>query len=449
MARFRFSIRGLTVAALTGFAGCAPALSTALPGADGSRAEPFANEPAAVGRVTTGDGATLGLKRYAAEATPVVLIHGLALNAESWDCPPADGPGYVYRSLASTLRDAGFDVWLLNLRGHGNGESRSRPPPGQVDWSIDHFALYDVPAAVEHVAGTTGRRPFVIASSLGAMALAGWLQGAVQHDDAAAYPSGAAHGLGPRIVADAVLGAERQSLLAGAVFVAFPAALRWPQSPVDEADRVVWGSLLAGLFSGTNDANVVFESAAYSPGLQGALDVYGSLPLRLLRPNAALEAWEDRLPPPLARLLDDVDKALFALGADFVGTFNGRSPGRLDVVLAARRTVLEDVEAGVLRQFGRSIRAGAFISDLGEPPHVYSDHYANLALPTLLILGGRDRNANADVCRTAFFDRISSADKTLLLLESLAHGEFELAPVATRLVYPEIVDWLTARDTAP
>ncbi|MGE0479471.1 MAG: alpha/beta hydrolase [Phycisphaerae bacterium] len=429
--------------------GCAPLVA---PGSgDLSVASSHSPPAPVIERAAAADGARLALQRHAASGEPVLLIHGLAFNASSWDLPARQGPDYSYLSLASLLRDAGYDVWLVNLRGHGNGDDRSRPPPGQMDWTVDHFALYDVPAAVEHVVAATGRRPFVIASSLGAMALAAWLEGATRVGDGASAaprvagaPAASASTM-IRIVADAALAAERQALLSGAVWVAFPAALRWPESPIDEAGRVVWAELFAGLLAGPDDANVLFESAAYSPGLQGALEVYGSLPLRLLRPSDATEAWKAQLPAPIAALMETISKRLFARGVGAVSIFNGDSPSRLDVVHANRRLVLEDVEAGVLRQIARSIRARAFVSELGSPACVYSDHYANIALPSLVILGDADRNAHAAVARAAFFDMIASTDKSIRVFEGIAHAEFEMSPIATERVYPAILRWLAER----
>src|SRR5512134_1378983 len=87
-------------------AGCAP-LTPPIPVGDKSAldAQQDAADPADVWRFTAADGASLACKRYAlADAPPVLLIHGLAINVESWDLPPRDGPGYAYRSLASVLR---------------------------------------------------------------------------------------------------------------------------------------------------------------------------------------------------------------------------------------------------------------------------------------------------------------------------------------------------------
>jgi pimeloyl-ACP methyl ester carboxylesterase len=91
------------------------------------------------------------------------------------------------------------------------------------------------------------------------------------------------------------------------------------------------------------------------------------------------------------------------------------------------------------------VRRGAFVSDSGEPELIYSDHYEHIALPSLCIAGGRDRIANAAIMREAFYERIRSTDKQFLLFEALAHGEFEVAPVACEWVHPRILEWLESR----
>ena len=109
-------------------------------------------------RVQTADGALLTCKRRRAAGTPVILLHGLAVNADIWDIPDIDEPAAPYRSLSSVLHERGLDVWMMNLRGCGAPHMPSEPPPGQDDWCVDHFILYDLPAVVEHVWRTRGRR---------------------------------------------------------------------------------------------------------------------------------------------------------------------------------------------------------------------------------------------------------------------------------------------------
>lgn len=81
---------------------------------------------------------------------PVVLCHGLGANRFNLDFTD-DGTGSDRLSLARALQRAGFDVWLLELRGRG----RARVPPG-ADWTADDEVEEDVPAAIETVLDLTG-----------------------------------------------------------------------------------------------------------------------------------------------------------------------------------------------------------------------------------------------------------------------------------------------------
>ena len=127
------------------------------------------------------------------------------------------------------------------------------------------------------------------------------------------------------------------------------------------------------------------------------------------------------------------------------GTFTGATNHRAEVMLRGRRYVLDHMKAGVLKQLSKCVRKRAFVSDLGTPDHVYSDCYGLVEAPTLVVQGGRDRIANADVVRAVFYERISAIDKNFLYYEDIAHGEIEAAPIACEKVYPEIAAWLDER----
>ena len=387
-------------------------------------------------RVPTRDGASLAVKRKpVAGGTPVIFLHGLAVNADLWDLPEIRGRDFRYRSLAAILHQAGYDIWLVNWRGHGAPHMHSTPPVGQDDWCLDHFILLDLPAVVEHVIEATGRRPFVIGASMGAMTLAGYAQGArrVGADEAAP------------IVADPELARERGELLAGAVFVEFPAALRWPAALFDENGRVNWGALLRDWARTDGDANYVFELAARWGWLHALVETAGVVPLNWLRREPA-EPWWQRLPKPLAERMANVERAAVQGLLQLAGTFTGATNHRAEVVLQGRRYIVDHMKAGVLLQLARCVRRGAFVSLLGAPEHVYSEHYPHVTVPSLVIVGGRDRIANAEVTQAVFFERMASGDKTLRRYEDIAHGEFEAAPVATERVYPVITAWLADRD---
>jgi alpha-beta hydrolase superfamily lysophospholipase len=102
---------------------------------------------------------------------PVLLIHGYGQNRYAWHLPS--------RSLSGYLARAGFDVFNLDLRGHG----RSRHLGARRPSHVAEFIREDVPAAIEEVQRLSGgRRVFILGHSLGGLigyAVAPSLRGAV------------------------------------------------------------------------------------------------------------------------------------------------------------------------------------------------------------------------------------------------------------------------------
>ncbi len=106
---------------------------------------------------------------------PILLVHGFGQNRYAWHLPA--------RSFANHLARVGFDVFNLDLRGHGRSRSFGARPPR----CVDDYITDDLPAAVEEVQQLTGKRaPFVIGHSLGGLvayasapALAGAVKGIV------------------------------------------------------------------------------------------------------------------------------------------------------------------------------------------------------------------------------------------------------------------------------
>ncbi len=101
----------------------------------------------------------------------VILIHGYGQNRYAWHLPS--------RSLFNHLVMAGFDVYNLELRGHGRSRHLGAHPPSNVC----DFVREDVPAALEVVQKLSGARPvFLLGHSLGglvAYASAAHLKGAI------------------------------------------------------------------------------------------------------------------------------------------------------------------------------------------------------------------------------------------------------------------------------
>jgi alpha-beta hydrolase superfamily lysophospholipase len=89
---------------------------------------------------------------------PVLLVHGFGQNRYAWHLPA--------RSFANHLAAAGFDVFNLDLRGHG----RSRHFGSVRSHGVEDYVREDLPAAVAEVQALSGKRPvWVVGHSLGGL----------------------------------------------------------------------------------------------------------------------------------------------------------------------------------------------------------------------------------------------------------------------------------------
>jgi pimeloyl-ACP methyl ester carboxylesterase len=89
---------------------------------------------------------------------PVLLVHGFGQNRYAWHLPS--------RSLANALAVAGYDVFNVDLRGHG----RSRHFGARRPRSVDDYVREDLPSAVAEVQALSGGRPvWLVGHSLGGL----------------------------------------------------------------------------------------------------------------------------------------------------------------------------------------------------------------------------------------------------------------------------------------
>lgn len=88
----------------------------------------------------------------------VLLIHGYGQNRYVWHLP--------LRSVSNYLARLGYDVFNLDLRGHGrSGHLGAKRPLGPED-----YVREDVPTALEEIQRLTGGRPvFLVGHSLGGL----------------------------------------------------------------------------------------------------------------------------------------------------------------------------------------------------------------------------------------------------------------------------------------
>lgn len=110
-------------------------------------------------RASTPSGRALSLvRKRAAEGAcrgVVVLVHGFAQNRYSWHL--------TGRSMVNELALAGFDVFNLELPGHGRSRRYGTRPPGSFDAYV--LAVREaVPLVLEHA---SAERAFLIGHSLG------------------------------------------------------------------------------------------------------------------------------------------------------------------------------------------------------------------------------------------------------------------------------------------
>lgn len=105
---------------------------------------------------TTADGWEIAVSHYRdvsgdppARALPVLLCHGLAANRLGFDID------HRY-SLARFLVAAGYDVYAVDLRGHGLSQRPSRPAGRHWRWGFNDYCVRDLPAAYDAVLAHSG-----------------------------------------------------------------------------------------------------------------------------------------------------------------------------------------------------------------------------------------------------------------------------------------------------
>ena len=123
--------------------------------------------------VTTEDGWQIALHRYVpAEKRfkePVFLCHGMGANRNNFDLMDD-------RSLARDLRDQGFDVWSVELRGTGFSGRPKWYQPHRWIFRFEDYLEKDIRAALSLVRKTSGSdRVFWVGHSMGGLLGYAWL----------------------------------------------------------------------------------------------------------------------------------------------------------------------------------------------------------------------------------------------------------------------------------
>lgn len=123
----------------------------------------------------TTDGKILALERITPnqinpDIPPLIFIHSEGFNRNFWT---AAGE----RSIIHYFQRYGFDIWLLDLRGHGDSTKPEWYNEEDWDWTFDDYVHKDIPAAISFVQGQTkSRQVTLIGHGMGSMAIYGYLE---------------------------------------------------------------------------------------------------------------------------------------------------------------------------------------------------------------------------------------------------------------------------------
>lgn len=123
--------------------------------------------PTEIAIVATADGWQLPLYHHAADGPPVLLVHGMGANHYNFD--------YTEEiSLSHALMTAGYDVWVVALRGDPDTTAPSRRAARSI--TFDDYVRGDIAAIVDEVLLRTDREQLLwVGHSLGGMLLYAWL----------------------------------------------------------------------------------------------------------------------------------------------------------------------------------------------------------------------------------------------------------------------------------
>uniref|UniRef100_A0A1E1WS39 Lipase n=1 Tax=Pectinophora gossypiella TaxID=13191 RepID=A0A1E1WS39_PECGO len=111
--------------------------------------------PAEQHQITTEDGYLLTVYHIPGDGCPVLLVHGVIDSSDTFIISGND-------SMAITLANAGYDVWLANMRGnkHSRRHIRLNPDTDKEFWNfgVHELGYYDLPSTIDFVLKKTGRK---------------------------------------------------------------------------------------------------------------------------------------------------------------------------------------------------------------------------------------------------------------------------------------------------
>ena len=398
----------------------------------------------------TKDGVKLVAKRYSNPgAIPIILLHGFASNYNTWDVPG--------KSLGKYLAERGYDVWLFNLRGHGEWEYQSGPSKGPGNWDFDTFAVYDIPAIVQKVISATGKKPFWIGHSMGGMLIYAYLEGVT--DQTTKY--------GFTVTSSEKLSLKRNYLLRGVITVGSPAGLSYPV-------KLKGKGLKALVKNNYSDYNLLLEMLADSPWKKfkpiflypvthnETISDFLDLNPAILS-NSTFTVVLDFVGPLFLNFLGEhkhpdlgyfhkfVEENLHLTSMQFVLGYiwNVRNTDRKDIYFMAKHG-LDNISPRLLQQFHMWLRYGNFKELCDGTPCNHYDYSANLyrvKLPILLIAGGLDKLVNKDNIKERVYLKIGSSDKTYRVFAGFGHVDLCMGK-RVGVIFKYMEEWLKIHERA-
>lgn len=303
----------------------------------------------------------------------VLLVHGYGQNRYAFHLPS--------RSFVNHLASAGFDVFNVDLRGHGRSEHFGAKLPNRVE----EFVREDLPQALHEVLQVSGHeRAFLVGHSLG---------GLCSYAMATTHPSEVA---GVVTLGSPYHFTRGAKLLAGfgQAFLMVDKLLDLPNYPVP--------AQLYGSFVRVSQRLV--ESPLYPVPLRGFRR--GSMEPDVLRQHMALAMDQGSIATM---------RALFS----WAGEVSAHEPERRSWGLGKKRPARENVLFGMASRFERQ------------------------NVPLLVIAGSQDDLAPPESVRPAH-DRSSSRDRSYREFPA-GHIDIIMGTEAPTTIWPLITSWLERR----
>jgi pimeloyl-ACP methyl ester carboxylesterase len=330
-------------------------------------------------------------------------------------------------------------VWVGNLRNAGTPGFESETPPGPHQWTVDDYAIDDLPALIDRVSDITRKRPFVLGHSLGAWVLDGWLAG-LEFD-----PHGG-------VVPNPIKAATRHLRVRGLITVAGLYGLHWEHMLQD------WKNSPIRNEADYYHSNYELETLARAEPLYWFIPRLPTLPLGWLRefvnlPLADIPFIGGRLDRAYKQLTDDL------IQSPIFNMFFYAPNTDAEMVRTHLDDGMEAISPKLLEQLANTYACGrrsAFRPHkLGcsTPGYDYADIRRNPAvmrsLPQLLIAGNRDRLASALQIREDGFEfgreQGRALDITFRLMEGAGHLDILGGKGTEAEVFKPVADWMLAR----